>query len=54
MIEAVDVMFSLKVIRKLEGLYDDRTKTNLEELASKLESMPLSQARVRMLSSRIA
>lgn len=52
--EAIDVMFSLKVIRKLEGLYDDRTKTNLEELESKLESMPLSQARVRMLSSRIA
>lgn len=52
--EAIDVMFSLKVIRKLEGLYDDRTKSNLEDLEVKLKPMPLSQARVKMLSSRIA
>lgn len=52
--DAIDVMFSLKVIRKLEGLYDDRTKANLEELEKNLDEFPLSKERVRKLSSRIA
>ena len=52
--EAIDIMFSLKVIRKLEGLYDDRTKSNLEKLETELDEMPLSQARVKLLSSRIS
>ena len=52
--EAIDVMFSLKVIRKLEGLYDEGTKANLEKLETKLDDMPLSKERVRKLSSRIA
>ena len=30
--EAVDIMFSRKVLRKLEGIYDENTKTNLELL----------------------
>jgi len=55
MAEAIDVMFSLKIIRKLEGLYDERTKSNLENLETKLPKvMPLSKARVKNLRSRIA
>ena len=55
MAEAIDVMFSLKIIRKLEGLYDERTKSNLENLEAKLpKEMPLSKARVKNLRSRIA
>lgn len=52
--EAIDVMFSLKVIRKLEGLYDDRTKDNLEKLEMELDKMPLSKARVKLLRSRLS
>lgn len=28
--EAIDIMFSRKVLRKLEGLYDENTKENLD------------------------
>ena len=35
--EAVDVMFSRKVLRKLEGIYDEKTKENLADLAEWIE-----------------
>ena len=35
--EAVDVMFSRKVLRKLEGIYDESTKENLELLKDEIE-----------------
>lgn len=35
--EAVDVMFSRKVLRKLEGIYDENTKENLELLKDEIE-----------------
>ena len=35
--EAVDVMFSRKVLRKLEGIYDENTKANLELLKDEIE-----------------
>ena len=53
--EAIDIMFSLKIIRKLEGLYDERTKSNLEKLEADLpDYMTLSKKRVKYLRSRIA
>lgn len=54
MADAIDIMFSLKVIRKLEGLYDEGTKTNLETLYSKLDKMPRSRERVDKLRKKIA
>ena len=35
--EAVDVMFSKKVLRKLEGKYDDNTKTGMQALIEEIE-----------------
>lgn len=35
--EALDVIFSTKVLRKLEGLYDDSTQKELQDLAVEME-----------------
>lgn len=55
-LDAIDIMFSLKIVRKLEGLYDEGTKNNLEKLYSDLNTakMPLSKERVKKLLKKIA
>ena len=39
MTEAVDVIFSTKVLRKLQGLYDESTKENIDLLRSELNDL---------------
>ena len=55
--EAVDVMFSRKVLRKLEGNYDDSTKKGLEELweriASKNYELPITTSLIEKMIEKI-
>lgn len=55
--EAVDVMFSRKVLRKLEGNYDDSTKKGLEELweriATKNYELPITISLIEKMIEKI-
>lgn len=55
--EAVDVMFSRKVLRKLEGNYDDSTKKGLEELweriAAKNYELPITISLIEKMIEKI-
>lgn len=54
--EAVDIMFSRKILRKLEGIYDEDTKNKLEKLwenISKKYNMPLSLRTIERMVEKI-
>lgn len=57
--EAIDVIFSRKVVRKLEGLYDKKTGDNiglfLSELSSKYptKSFELTKKALQIIKDRI-
>lgn len=57
--EAVDIMFSRKVLRKLEGLYDDKTKENLSLLKAEIQdaygknSLPITVETLDKMINRI-
>lgn len=55
--EAVDIMFSRKILRKLEGIYDEDTKTKLDMLKDEIESknykMPITIAAILRMIEKI-
>ena len=55
--EAVDVMFSRKVLRKLEGIYDENTKANLEMLKDEIElqeyKLPITLEAIKRMTEKI-
>ena len=54
--EAVDVMFSRKVLRKLEGIYDEDTKLKLEMLKEEINKkykMPISIKTIEKMVAKI-
>lgn len=54
--EAVDIMFSRKILRKLEGIYDEDTKNKLEKLweeITKKYNMPLSIRAIERMVEKI-
>ena len=55
--EAIDVMFSRKVLRKLEGIYDENTKTNLEMLKDEIElreyKLPITIEAIKRMTEKI-
>ena len=55
--EAVDVMFSRKVLRKLEGIYDENTKANLEMLKEEIElqeyKLPITLEAIKRMTEKI-
>ncbi len=55
--EAVDVMFSRKVLRKLEGIYDENTKVNLELLKDEIElqeyKLPITLEAIKRMTEKI-
>lgn len=55
--EAVDVMFSRKVLRKLEGIYDENTKANLELLKDEIElqeyKFPITIEAIKRMTERM-
>lgn len=55
--EAVDVMFSRKVLRKLEGIYDENTKANLELLKEKIElqgyKLPITIEAIKRMTEKM-
>ena len=55
--EAIDVMFSKKVLRKLEGIYDDNTKESLELLKEEIESngymLPITVETIMQMTKKI-
>ena len=54
--EAVDIMFSRKVLRKLEGVYDENTKENLELFKEEILDryvMPFTIAAIEKIVDRI-
>ena len=54
--EAVDIMFSRKILRKLEGIYDEDTKTNLSLLKEEIESkykMPITIEAIKRMIEKI-
>lgn len=55
--EAVDVMFSRKVLRKLEGIYDENTKANLELLKDEIElqeyKLPITIEAIKRMTERM-
>ena len=54
--EAVDIMFSRKILRKLEGIYDEDTKLKLEVLKediNKKYKMPLSVRAIERMVEKI-
>ena len=55
--EAIDIMFSRKVLRKLEGLYDENTKENLslfkDDIKQQKFSMPITITAIDKMLERI-
>lgn len=55
--EAVDIMFSRKVLRKLEGLYDENTKENLDLLKEEIKNhgydMPITINAIERMVEKI-
>ena len=55
--EAVDVMFSRKVLRKLEGIYDENTKSNLELLKDEIElqeyKLPITIEAIKRMTEKM-
>lgn len=55
--EAVDVMFSRKILRKLEGIYDDNTKMSLELLKEDIEkqkyNLPLTLEAIKRMIDKM-
>ena len=55
--EAIDIMFSRKVLRKLEGLYDENTKDNLdlfkEEIKNRKYNMPITIKAIERMVEKI-
>lgn len=55
--EAVDVMFSRKVLRKLEGIYDENTKANLELLKDEIElqeyKLPITIEAIKRMTEKM-
>ena len=54
--EAVDIMFSRKILRKLEGIYDENTKVNLDLLKDEIQSkykMPITVAAIERMVEKI-
>lgn len=55
--EAIDIMFSRKILRKLEGIYDEDTKTNLDmlkdEIKDKNYKMPISITAILRMIEKI-
>ena len=55
--EAVDIMFSRKILRKLEGIYDEDTKTKLDMLKDEIEgknyNMPITIAAILRMIEKI-
>lgn len=55
--EAVDVMFSRKVLRKLEGIYDENTKANLELLKDEIElqeyNLPITVEAIKRMTEKM-
>ena len=55
--EAIDIMFSRKVLRKLEGLYDENTKENLdlfkEEIKNRKYNMPITIKAIERMVEKI-
>lgn len=55
--EAVDVMFSRKVLRKLEGIYDENTKANLELLKDEIElqeyKLPITIEAIKKMTEKM-
>jgi hypothetical protein len=55
--EAVDVMFSRKVLRKLEGIYDENTKANLELLKDEIElqdyKLPITVEAIKRMTEKM-
>lgn len=55
--EAVDIMFSRKILRKLEGIYDEDTKTKLDMLKDEIEGknykMPITIAAILRMIEKI-
>lgn len=55
--EAIDVMFSRKVLRKLEGIYDENTKANLELLKDEIElqeyKLPITIEAIKKMTEKM-
>lgn len=55
--EAIDIMFSRKVLRKLEGLYDENTKENLDifkdEIKQRKYNMPITLKAIERMVEKI-
>lgn len=55
--EAIDIMFSRKVLRKLEGLYDENTKENLDLLKEEIKNhgydMPITINAIERMVEKI-
>ena len=54
--EAVDIMFSRKILRKLEGIYDEDTKVKLDMLKDEIEGkykMPITIAAIQRMVDKI-
>lgn len=54
--EAVDIMFSRKILRKLEGIYDEDTKVKLDMLKDEISSrykMPITIAAIQRMVDKI-
>lgn len=57
--EAIDIIFATKVLRKLQGLYDESTKKGLNEFLSELKKdekgskLKITQATIRKMIDRI-
>ena len=54
--EAIDIMFSRKILRKLEGIYDEDTKIKLEILKEEINKkykMPISIKAIERMVEKI-
>lgn len=57
--EAIDIIFATKVLRKLQGLYDESTKNGLNEFLSELKNdengkkLKITQATIKKMLDRI-
>lgn len=54
--EAVDIMFSRKILRKLEGIYDEDTKVKLDMLKDEIQSkykMPITVVAIQRMVEKI-
>ena len=52
--EAVDIMFARKILRKVEGMFDEATKKNLGKFREGLgKNMPITKKQIELMESKI-